>query len=416
MNDILPEEMPRWQRMEDTFRRITARYGYGEVRTPLVEPTSLFVRGVGEATDMVEKEMYSFVDKGDDALTLRPEGTASAVRAWIEHNVGAKHPVAKWIYLGPMYRRERPAKGRYRQFHQAGAEVYGDAGPFVDAEMIDMVVGYLRELGIAEIEVLVNSIGGPGTRPAYRAALLAYLEPHRSSLCPDCQRRLDTNPLRVLDCKVESDRAIARDAPSVLDHLDAADREHFDELRRTLDALGTPYRVDPRIVRGLDYYTRTIFEVVGRSAELGAQSTICGGGRYDGMIEQLGGPATPAIGFAIGLERLLLMTAGQPIEVPRTDVFVATVSPEMRGEAAKLAKELRAVDLVADADLRGQSLKSQLRRAGSENVRARYVIILGKDESARGVVQLKDYDAQSQSEVPRSEVVTLVRDRVKGRT
>ncbi|MBK8172594.1 MAG: histidine--tRNA ligase [Sandaracinaceae bacterium] len=406
MNDVLGEETPRWQRLEARFRERTALYGYEEVRTPIVEPTALFLRSIGETTDIVEKEMYTFADKGDATLTLRPEGTASAVRAYLEHTVYAKQPVTKWTYTGAMFRRERPAKGRYRQFHQAGAEVYGDPGPYVDAEMIDMIVAFLADIGIRDIEVLVNSLGGPETRPAYTTALVAYLSPLRASLCGDCQRRIDTNPLRVLDCKVEHDRAVAAQAPSVVEFLTPADKEHFDNLQRTLDALGTPYRVEPRLVRGLDYYTRTLFEVKGRGGGLGAQDTVCGGGRYDGLVEQLGGQSTPAIGFAMGIERLLMMME-QPVAQPNIDVFIIAASPAELVEATKIARDLRQGGVRTDADLRGQSMKSQMRRADKSG--ARLALVVGSDEVTRSVVQLKDLIEKTQTEVPRADLLPRVR-------
>jgi histidyl-tRNA synthetase len=401
MNDILPEAMPRWHRLETRFRAHVESYGFGEVRPPIVEPTALFVRSIGEATDIVEKEMYTFSDKAEKSLTLRPEGTASCVRAYLEANAGAKQPVNKWYYLGPMYRRERPAKGRYRQFYQAGCEIYGDPGPYVDAEMIDMVVMLLRDLGIIDVEVLVNSLGGPDTRRRYREALLAYLTPHRDKLSEESQRRLETNPLRVLDSKAPDDQAIAAAAPSILEFLSPEDEAHFRDLRATLDRLGTPYRVEPRLVRGLDYYTRTLFEVQGRGGELGAQNALLGGGRYDGMIAELGGQDTPAIGFAMGLERLLLAMPDEP--VPQAlDAMVLAARPELRLEATLLSKELRRAGLKVDNDLRGTSLKSQLRRA--DKLGARMALIVGDDELARGVVQWKRLVGEGQGEVSRAEI------------
>jgi histidyl-tRNA synthetase len=403
MNDILPEAMPRWHRLEARFRAHVESYGFGEVRPPIVEPTALFVRSIGEATDIVEKEMYTFSDKAEKSLTLRPEGTASCVRAYLEANAGAKQPVNKWYYLGPMYRRERPAKGRYRQFYQAGCEIYGDPGPYVDAEMIDMVVMLLRDLGIIDVEVLVNSLGGPDTRRRYREALLAYLTPHRDKLSEESQRRLETNPLRVLDSKAPDDQVIAASAPSILDFLSPEDEAHFRDLQATLDRLGTPYRVEPRLVRGLDYYTRTLFEVQGRGGELGAQNALLGGGRYDGMIAELGGQDTPAIGFAMGLERLLLAMPDEP--VPQAlDAMVLAARPELRLEATLLSKELRRAGLKVDNDLRGTSLKSQLRRA--DKLGARMALIVGDDELARGVVQWKRLVGEGQGEVSRAEIAT----------
>jgi histidyl-tRNA synthetase len=402
MNDILPEDVARWQRLEALFRGVTARWGFVEVRTPIVEPTQLFVRSIGDATDIVEKEMYTFVDKGDDSLTLRPEGTAGCVRAYLEHTVHAREPVAKWIYSGPMFRRERPARGRYRQFHQLGAEIYGDPGPYADAELVDMLLVFLREAGLVDLEVLLNSLGSGDTRVRYRDALVAYFTPHREALSDESKRRLETNPLRILDSKSPADQEIGKGAPRILDFLSDEDRTHFDELRRALDRFGVPHRVEPSIVRGLDYYTRTLFEVKGRGGELGAQDTICGGGRYDGLVAELGGPPTPAIGFAIGIERLLLATTAAA-SAARADVFVATVSPELRLDAAVLLRELRAAGLVAEADLRGGSLKSQMRRA--DKTGARLALILGGDEIARGVVQARDLANKVQSEVARDGIV-----------
>ena len=405
MNDVLPDEVGRWQRLEQRFREVTARYGYREVRTPIVEPTQLFVRSIGETTDVVEKEMYSFVDKGEDALTLRPEGTAGAMRAYLEHSVYGQEPVTKWIYLGPMYRRERPAKGRYRQFYQAGAELYGDAGPYVDAEMIDMLATFLREVGVLDVEVLVNSLGGTETRARYRDALLAYFAPHREKLSEESQRRLEINPLRILDSKAEQDKQFAAGAPNILDFLSDEDRAHFDGLRRTLDALGTAYRVEPRLVRGLDYYTRTLFEIQGRGGALGAQSAICGGGRYDNLVQQLGGPATPAIGFAFGIERVLLAGNSAP-EAQHCDVLVIAASSSELGEAVLIARDLRALGLKVDADLRGQSMKNQLRRA--DKLGARLAVLIGGAEIERGVAQIKDLGARTQEEVPRSTLTARV--------
>jgi len=401
MNDILPEEMPRWHRLERELTRVFALHGYAEVRTPVLEKTALFTHSIGEATDIVNKEMYTFVDKGEESLTLRPEGTASCARAYLEHSAGERQPVNKWFYVGPMYRRERPARGRYRQFYQAGVECYGDPGPYVDAEMIDMSVSLLAALGITEVRVLLNSLGGKETRARYREALKAFFEPHREALSAESQTRLELNPLRILDSKSPTDQEICQGAPPILDFLGPEDVEHFDGLRAALDALGTPYEVDPSLVRGLDYYTRTLFEVQTTSDELGAQSALLGGGRYDGMTEELGGKATPSVGFAMGLERLLLM---MPVtEEPTTlDAFMITAGSELRSQTLVLAKELRAAGLRVDADLRGGSVKSQLRRASKTG--ARFALLLGEGEVARGVVQLKDLVGHERRDLPLAEV------------
>jgi histidyl-tRNA synthetase len=305
MNDVLPGEVERWQAVEAAFRRTMERLGYRELRTPHVEPTPLFVRTIGETTDVVEKEMYTF-SHHDESLTLRPEGTAGAARAYVEHGIHNQEPVTRWYYVGAMFRAERPQRGRYRQFHQLGAECFGDAGPGADAEMIDALVGFLRDIGVTSPDVFVNSIGGAEARARYREALVAFFTPKQHALSADSQRRLSTNPLRILDSKAPTDQAACEGAPTILDFLSDEDRGHWDALRRHLDALGTPYRVDTSLVRGLDYYTRTLFEIKGAYDKLGAGSTLVGGGRYDRMIEELGGPPVPAIGFAAGVERLLV--------------------------------------------------------------------------------------------------------------
>lgn len=412
MKDILPDEISKWHRLERAFRERVEAYGFREARFPIVEPTELFVRSIGETTDIVEKEMYTFTDKsGKDgregkSLTLRPEGTASAVRAYVQHSVQGREPVTKWYYVGPMYRRERPAKGRYRQFYQAGIEAFGDPGPYIDAEIIDMVVGFVSSLGITDVEVLVNSIGGPETRAKYTAALLGYLEPYRDELCPDCQRRMDANPLRVLDCKVPRCAEIAEGAPAIPDHLTDEDRAHFEGLQVALDKLGTPYRLDGSLVRGLDYYTRTLFEVLGKGEGLGAQNALLGGGRYDNMVKSLGGPDTPAIGFAMGLERLLMAMPDNTDE-SHVDIFVIAAQPTVRADAALLGRELRDAGLRVESDLRGGSLKSQLRRADKMN--ARLAMILGESEVAAGSVQVKNLREQTQDTVFRNELVSKTR-------
>jgi histidyl-tRNA synthetase len=406
MKDILPDEISKWHRLESAFRQRAESYGFREVRFPIVEPTALFVRSIGETTDIVEKEMYTFTDRADKSLTLRPEGTASAVRAYVQHNIQAREPVTKWYYMGPMYRRERPAKGRYRQFYQAGVEVFGDPGPYIDAELIDMVVGLISSLGITEVEVLLSSIGGPETRARFREALLAYLAPFRAELCADCQRRMDANPLRVLDCKVTHCAHIAAGAPPILKYLSDEDRAHFDGLQDALTILGTPYRIQGSLVRGLDYYTRTLFEVLGKGEGLGAQNALLGGGRYDQMVKGLGGPDTPAIGFAMGLERLL-MAMPQGEVTSHVDVFVVAAQPGVRRDATLLGRELRDAGLRVESDLRGGSLKSQLRRA--DKMSARIAMIVGESEVKEGVVQLKDLAKQAQSTVPRAEAARRIR-------
>jgi len=409
MNDILPDEIGRWHRLEHAFRATVELHGYHEVRPPVVEPTSLFVRQIGEVTDIVEKEMYSFTHHGDE-LTLRPEGTAGVARAYVEHNVHAKEPVTRWYYLGPMFRAERPQKGRYRQFYQAGCEAFGDPGPAIDAEMIDMLVTFMQGLEIADVSAHVNTLGAAGTRARYRDALVAYLAPHRSALGEDSQRRLDRNPLRVLDSKDPRDAEIIAGAPSILDVLDAEDREHFDALRRYLDRLETEYSVDARLVRGFDYYTRTLFELRTKAGDLGSQNALGGGGRYDRMVHELGGPDVPGIGFALGLERLLLAMPDTPATANKW-VLLAPIGEAATAEALAIAKGLRSRGVAVDVDGRKGSLKSMLRRANA--IGATYCVVLGDAELARDVVQVKDLASHTQENLSRAEVANIIADRIR---
>ncbi len=412
MNDILPGEVPRWHKVESAFRRTFELAGFREVRTPYVEPTSLFVRTIGETTDVVEKEMYSF-QHHDELLTLRPEGTAGAARAYVEHGVHNGEPVSRWYYLGAMFRAERPQRGRYRQFFQAGAEIFGDPGPGCDAELIDTLVGFLGEIGVPNVDVLVNSLGGPETRAKYRDALAAALAPKKETLSAESQRRLGTNPLRILDSKDPRDQEAIAGCPSLAEFLSDDDRAHFDELKKQLEALGTPYKVEPRLVRGLDYYTRTLFEIKGAKDKLGAGDTLVGGGRYDGMIEDLGGPKIPAIGFAAGLERLLIASSA-PGETRVVDVLIAPLGAAAAREALVLARELRRAGVSAEADTRGGSLKSQLRRANA--LAARVAIIVGDAELAAGGVEVKDLARHAQAKVPRADAAKDVVERLREQT
>jgi histidyl-tRNA synthetase len=394
MNDILPDEVVRWQRLEAAFRRHAELHGYAEVRTPIIEHTSLFRRQVGETTDIVEKEMYSFERHGDD-LTVRPEGTAGAARAYVEHQLATKEPVSRWYYLGPMFRGERPAKGRYRQFYQAGCEVYGDPGPLCDAELIQLCVGLFKEIGVGDVVVHVNSLGSGDTRARYKEALLAHFTPKTAALSEDSQRRLEKNPLRILDSKDPRDREASQGAPSILDVLDDADRAHWNGLLRYLEVLGVEHVVDPTLVRGLDYYTRTLFEVKTKSADLGAQNAICGGGRYDNMVKSLGGPDVPAIGFAMGLERILLSMPEGALAAKRASALLP-LTPEGAERALVLARDLRALGIQVTIDGRGGKLKTMLSRA--ERSGASVCVILG-EEVGRGVVAVKNLAARTQEEV-----------------
>ncbi len=408
MNDVLPDEIGRWQRIESSYARLMALHGFREVRTPYLEHTPLFVRTIGEATDVVEKEMYSFVHR-NEAMTLRPEGTAGAARAYVEHRVHDREPVSRWYYAGPMFRAENPQRGRYRQFCQMGAEIFGDAGPACDAETIDLLVTFFQALGIPDLEVVVNSLGGAESRARYREALVAHLTPKKESLGEESQRRLTTNPLRILDSKDPRDRDAVADAPAVTDCLSEADAKHFAGLQLHLSALGTPFRIDPRLVRGLDYYTGTLFEIKGASAKLGAGDTLVGGGRYDEMVAELGGPKVPAFGFAAGVERLLIASE-LPAAGPVVEAFVAPLGEASVGAALAIGKELRASGVRCEVDGRGASMKAMLRRANG--LGARVALIVGDQEIARGVVQLKDLAGRAQEEVARDRVAAVVAERL----
>ena len=404
MNDILPAEIGLWQRFEDQVRAWLASYGYQEIRTPILEHTGLFKRAIGEVTDIVEKEMYTFVDElNGESLTLRPEGTASAVRAAIEHNMLFDGGKRLW-YQGPMFRHERPQKGRYRQFHQIGAEIIGVEDPRIDAQLLAMLDHYFAAVGIGAVALQINSRGCPQCRPGYRQALIAFLQDRLDSLCDDCRRRYQTNPLRVLDCKVPGCREATAGAPSVLDHLCGECAEHFSRVKGYLADMKTPFTVNERMVRGLDYYTKTTFEMV--TGSLGSQNAVAAGGRYDGLISDLGGPALPGIGFAMGLERLVLMKGEARLAAPRPALFLAAIGEEASRQAFLLMSRLQRREVFAEMDYEGKSLKAQMRRAGK--LQARQVLILGEEELARQVGQLKDMDTGAQREVPLADLERLM--------
>lgn len=387
MNDLLPEQAGLWQHLEATARRTFSLYGFEEVRTPLVEATALFVRGIGEDTDVVGKEMYTFEDRGGESLTLRPEGTAGAVRAYVEHSRHALDPIQKWFYVGPMFRAEAPQKGRYRQFFQVGAELFGVAEPRADVELIAAVHRYLRELCVPNVVLRLNSLGDSESRPAYREALVKYFDPHREKLAETDRRRLDRNPLRLLDSKDPVTVELSKGAPSTLDHLSPASKAHFEQVLAGLQAVGVPYEIDPRIVRGLDYYTRTTFEFVATSG-LGSQATVAGGGRYDAMVEELGGPATPAIGFALGVERLAILLEDKAAQLRRgPDLFLGVLGDAAGLEALKLAEACRQRGVSVESTLKGTGVAKQFKRA--DRLKARYAAVIGEGELASGQVRLK---------------------------
>ena len=400
--DILPGEVERWQRLEDTARDVCRRYAYAEIRTPIIEREELFAKGTGETTDIVQKEMYTFTDKGGEHVTLRPEATPSMVRAFVEHALEQAMPTPRLYSLGPMFRYERPQKGRYRQFHQLDVEAFGVAAPALDAEIIEMAACFVRELGIANAELHLNSVGCPECRGDFSDALLAALSGRVSELCADCQRRAQTNPLRIFDCKVPADQPIIDSLPHSEDYLCPACRDHFDAVKRGLDDYQLAYDVSHRLVRGLDYYTRTTFEIFVQG--IGAQNAVLGGGRYDNLVKQLGGPERAGIGFAAGLERLVLAMPAAATDAAGVDAFIVAIGDDSRvqSEAHVLARDLRRAGLSVQLDHEVRSPRAQMKRA--DRVGAARVLILGEDEINRDTVTVKDMATGQQETVPRTDL------------
>ena len=418
--DLLPPETALWNHVETTARAVFARYGFGEIRTPVFEVTELFARGVGEETDIVSKEMYTWEDRGraesekGQSLTLRPENTAGVVRAYIEHRLDESGMLQKLFYIGPQFRRERPQRGRYRQFWQIGAEVLGPAwsgadSALRDAEVLEMLATFLDELGVKGWKLEINSVGSSTDRPRYVAALREALEPVKARMCENCQRRAETNPLRVLDCKEPQDQATIEALPKIADFLDDASREHFAQVKAALDACGVAYTVNPRLVRGLDYYTRTTFEfTVADGSGLGTQNALLGGGRYDGLSEMLGGPKAPGIGFAIGEDRLILTLQAQAANAAekKLDAFVAPIGVAQNAAALALAQELRRAGLSIEVGDGAFRLKKSFEAADKL---ARRMVILGEDEVSSGILTVKDFSAGEQTKVARGDLAEALR-------
>lgn len=410
MNDILPPEVAKWQFVEEKARAVLDAFAYRELRTPVLEYTPLFTRSVGEATEVVEKQMYTFDDRDGKSVSLRPEGTASAVRAYIAGSLWNREPVTRWYYMGPMFRHERAQRGRLRQFHQIGAEAFGPGGPTLDAEMIAMLVALLGELGIArgDLEVAVNSLGAPEERVAYRETLRAYFSGYVDKLDEFSRRRLDTNPLRILDSKDPEVQALAAQAPILLDGLGPASKQHFQAVQQHLADLGVASVLDPRLVRGLDYYTGTIFEIKAKVGDLGAQNTVCGGGRYDKLVASLGGPDIPAMGFGMGVERVLLaMTSPAESFEPGLMLFMAALGDKARTFALPIVQRLRLAGIRTEIEHREVGLKGQLKRADA--LRARLALIVGDNELATGKLILRDLATRQQSEIGVDEIEARVR-------
>ena len=409
-NDILPDEIGKWQFVEDTARKVFEGFGFSEIRIPIIERTELFSRGIGEATDIVEKEMYTFTDRSGNSLTLRPEATASMARAYLEHQIYSFDPVAKLYCIGPMFRYERPQKGRYRQFYQIDAEVFGVENPMVDAEVILMLIQFLKKVGLEKLELQINSLGCRACRPRYREELKNFLSQRSFRLCEDCQRRLHTNPLRIFDCKVETCQEAIADAPRVVDYICDECHKHFNKVKEYLGMAGLTFILNPRMVRGLDYYTRTAFEVV--SYQLGAQNAVTGGGRYDNLFQEIGGLDVPGIGFAIGMERLISLLPKEKEFFRYPHLFVAALSEEAYREAYQLVNQLHLQGIRTELDYEGKSLKSQMRRANK--LKARYVLILGEEELKRGRAALRNMEDKSQEEIPISDILNVIKGKVKG--
>lgn len=408
MKDVTPKESYKWQYVEALAREICAAYGYAETRTPVLEHTELFLRGVGDTTDIVQKEMYTFTDKGDRSVTLKPEGTAGVVRMFLENRLSSEAQPTKMYYLYcPVFRYDKPQAGRLREHHQFGIEVFGAPRASADAEVIALACALLRGLGVEKLSVNINSIGCPECRKTYNAALKAYLQANYAKLCETCRTRFEKNPIRILDCKQEGCRVIVEDAPKTLDYLCSDCASHFGELKTCLEALDIDYRVDPMIVRGLDYYTKTVFEII--SIEGAYKGTVCGGGRYDNLISELGGPDMPAVGFGMGMERLLLVAGSFcPIPAPKPlEVYVAALGEEARARGLRLTAELRQAGVSAEFDHAGRSFKAQFKYA--DKLGARRVAILGEDELRRGVVKLKDMAGGGERELPLREAAGIIR-------
>ena len=409
--DILPEDTPQWCRVESVARHVFGSFGFREIRVPIMEKTELFKRSIGETTDIVEKEMYTFRDRDEELLTLRPEATASVIRAYIEHNMQSAEPVSRLFTIGPMFRRERPQKGRFRQFHQIDVELFGDDNPQSDVEVILMLVHFLETTGLSELALEINSLGCKACRPTFSKAVVDYLKGSEEKLCPDCQRRMVTNPLRVFDCKVESCSSIIAQAPRILDYLCTGCNDHFSEVKSYLNDLNVQYTINPTMVRGLDYYIRTAFEV--KSGALGAQNSLAGGGRYDGLVGDLGGPEVAGIGFGVGIERLLASLPDTEKNNYKTDLFIAALGPRAQKIGFQLACELRLTGISAAMDYSDKSLKSQMKRADKLN--SSYTLIFGDKEIDEKRLELRDMNTKIQQVLPldnlQDSIINIIKER-----
>lgn len=401
--DIIGDEAKKYTYISNVTQKMFENYGYSYAKTPIFEETELFKRGIGEATDVVEKEMYTFKDKGDRSITLRPENTASMVRCYLEHSIYAKEDVARFYYNGSMFRYERPQAGRQREFNQIGVEVFGEKSPILDAEVIAMGYNLLKKLGITDLEVKINSVGSKGSRTIYREKLIEHFQTHLDDMCDDCRDRINRNPLRLLDCKVDGYKDFYKAAPSIIDYLFEDERKHYEEVKKYLDIFGVKYTEDPTLVRGLDYYSSTVFEIV--TNKLGSQGTVLGGGRYDNLLKELGDKDIPAVGFAAGVERIMMLLDDYPKNTP--DVYVAWLGDATIETAMNIAENLRKNDLKVHIDFSSKGMKSHMKKA--DKLAVKYCVILGEDELNKGVVLLKNFETREQEEIKIEEILEKVK-------
>ncbi len=405
--DLLPADNPRWRFLEETVRRIFDNFNYREIRTPIFEETALFARSIGEETDIVSKEMYTFTDKGGTSITLKPEMTAGVVRAYVEHSLGSQHPVTKLYYISPMFRQERPQAGRFRQFHQFGAEAIGSSSPVLDGEIIQTAYDILKALGLQDLTVKINSLGVPADRENYKQLLRNYLNDKKDKLTEDSRKRFDKNILRIFDSKAESDQELIKNAPMLIDHINDESKNDFEVVKEYLSKVNIPFEVDPKLVRGLDYYTKTTFEII--SGKVGSQSALCGGGRYDLLIEQLGGKPTPGVGFAAGMERILLACENEnsfTVDEPAIDVYIIRIDKELGLEVSAIASQLRRKNFTVDYDYLQRSVKAQMREANKLN--AKYTLFIGGDEYKNGMINLKNMETGEQTNLPINDLSRVI--------
>ncbi|WP_017728616.1 histidine--tRNA ligase [Halalkalibacterium ligniniphilum] len=414
--DILPGDVEIWQWVEAKAQDLCRRYNYHEIRTPIFEQTELFQRGVGDTTDIVQKEMYTFKDRGDRSLTLRPEGTAAVARSFVEKKLfGQANQPKKLYYIGPMFRYERPQSGRMRQFVQFGVEALGSADPSIDAEVLALAMDFYKELGLPNVKLVLNSLGDKESRMSHRQALIDHFKPRIGEFCEDCQTRLEKNPLRILDCKKDRDHELMSSAPAILDYLNAESKQYFEKVKQHLDAVGVRYEVDATLVRGLDYYYHTAFEIMIDGEGFGAITTLCGGGRYNGLVEDLGGPSTPGIGFALSIERLIMALQTKKVEIPveqKLDCYVVALGEAAKDKAVEILHQLRAAGMTADKDYLDKKMKAQFKAA--DRLKARYTAVLGEDELNAGKINVKSMETGEQVEVSLHEFIHYMQEHTRG--